>query len=332
METIALTKKLIKFKTVQTRNKELHKCIGFIKNYFKGKKLFVEKFQFNKIPSLFVCTKKTLSPKILLLVHMDVVEAEPEQFTPKIKGNKLFGRGAYDMKAGAAIAMNSLLSLSPKHSVGVLFTSDEESSAFNGARIFAEKGFRGKLIIALDGGSPKELVIKSKGVLRLKVSAKGRDGHPGKPWKGENAIEKLILAYPEIRKLFPGTSPSNRWKPTLTPSIINGGSTINVVPPYAEMFIDIRYPDEKEINMILKKIKKIKGIKTEVLLFDSLMETSPKNPLVQKLKKTMKEETHSAITLKKEHGASDARHFSAKGIPCVLFTPKGKNLHAKNEF
>lgn len=332
METIALTKKLIKFKTVKTHNKELHKCIEFIQKYFKGKKFFVKKFQFNKIPSLYVCAKKTLSPKILLLAHIDVVEAEPKQFNPKIKGKKLYGRGSYDMKAGAAIAMNSILSLSSKHSVGALFTSDEESSGFNGARILAKKGVKGKLIIALDGGSPKELVIKSKGVLRLKVSAKGREGHSSKPWKGENAIEKLILAFPEIKKLFPKTSPSNRWKPTLNPSIISGGKTINIVPAYAEMQLDVRYPDKKEITGILKKMKKIKGIKTEVLLFDSLMETSPKNHLVQKLKKAMKEETRSAITLKKEHGASDARYFSERGLPCVLFTPKGKNLHAKNEF
>ena len=45
------------------------------------------------------------APAVILHGHMDVVPAEPDQFEPREEGDRLIGRGAYDMKAALAAMM-----------------------------------------------------------------------------------------------------------------------------------------------------------------------------------------------------------------------------------
>ena len=79
---------------------------------------------------------------------MDVVPAHsPEQFKPKVIGNKLYARGAFDNKSECAIVLN-LMNWVPKHySVGALFTTDEEIRGKDGAGFFASNGFAAKKLL-----------------------------------------------------------------------------------------------------------------------------------------------------------------------------------------
>ena len=74
---------------------------------------------------------------------------------------------------------------------GIIITADEEIGGANGARQ-ALKEIKAAFCVALDGGSLKKIVIKEKGIVRLKLVARGKTAHGARPWLGENAIEKLI--------------------------------------------------------------------------------------------------------------------------------------------
>jgi len=95
-EVIGLTKQLIKFKSTKENLAELKNCVDFCASYL-AKFSIVKKFEFDDKPSL-VATYSDTKPDIFLVGHLDVVEAPDKQFTAEIKGNKLLGRGAVDMK------------------------------------------------------------------------------------------------------------------------------------------------------------------------------------------------------------------------------------------
>ncbi|NIU59932.1 MAG: peptidase dimerization domain-containing protein, partial [Phycisphaerae bacterium] len=77
---------------------------------------------------------------------------------------------------------------------GVMITADEEIGGANGARQ-ALKEIKAEFCIALDGGGLNKIVIKEKGIVKLKLIARGKTAHGARPWLGENAIENLINDY-----------------------------------------------------------------------------------------------------------------------------------------
>lgn len=334
-EILALTKKLVRFKTTSDNIKEINKCTDFIVDYFKKNKgSIIKKYKIDKKPALVITFRKTKKPELFLVGHMDVVSGEKQQFIPKVRGNRLYGRGAADNKCVVAtlmILMKEYSKQKEKPDIGLIFTSDEETSGKGIKTLIKKYKYRPKFALVPDGGSDYEIVVKEKGILRLKVSAKGRSAHGAYPWKGDNAIEKLMKAYFKIKKLFPKTTKADRWKVTLNLGKMFGGDVFNKVPDYAEMWLDIRYTEDTNVKNIINKIKKIKGIKVKVHDTANMLITDTKNKYIKALKQSVKKITKKS-KLSFEHGASDARFFSEKKIPVALILPMCHNVHAENEY
>ncbi len=128
-EIITLTQELIRFRTVKNNPQEIKSGVDFIKKYLSGCGVLIQEFESAGKPSLFITYTKTKRPKLLLNGHLDVVEGEEEQFIPKIIGNKLYGRGAVDMKAGLATMLFLMKELSEqKPDIGLMIVSDEKSA------------------------------------------------------------------------------------------------------------------------------------------------------------------------------------------------------------
>ncbi len=136
----------------------------------------------------------------------------------------------------------------------------------------------------------------------------------------------------QIKKLFPETDTQTHWETTVNLGAIHGGDSPNRVPDYAEMRLDIRFTAETNPKELLEKISSIPGIQVEIIEQSSTLNNSPDEPLIQKLKLCAEETTGKEVSLIQEHGASDLRFFSEKGIPAVIFGPMGENFHGKDEF
>ena len=63
-----------------------------------------------------------------------------------------------------------------------------------------------------------------------------------------------------------------------------------------------------------------------------MLNTDPANPYVKKLKSSAERVLKRKVRKNAEHGATDARYFSKKGIPAVLFKPLGFNPHSEREY
>ncbi len=332
-EIVELAKSLISFKSTSDNILELCRIMDFTEDYFKNSKVIIERHSISKKPSMVILMEKTKKPELMLNAHLDVVPAAEKDFNAFVEGGKLYGRGAIDDKLPAAVLvylMKEFSKKSKKPSMGLMLTADEETGGENGVKKLLEEYSCGFAIIP-DGGN-MEIITRMKGILQVRIKAKGKAAHGSQPWLGENAIEKLMKAYFEIKKLFPETTPKNRWMATINPAVIKAGDAINRVPDYAEIYIDIRHPETENKEEILKKIKSIKGIEVDVLTTANHMLADKNNKYILELKKTAERITNKKTEFGEEHGASDARYFSEKKIPAAVFRIKGKNEHADNEY
>jgi len=332
-QLVALTKDLMKFKTTKNNLDEINKCIDYIIRYLSPYDMKLKKYVYEKKPSLTVTYEDIKKPEFFLLGHIDVVEAEKCDFEPKIQKNKLFGRGSVDMKAGVAIMMRLMVEFSrqkQKPSVGLMITSDEESDGNCSKYLIEQENYNCCFAVVLEG-TDLQIVTEEKGFIFLKIRAKGVSSHSSTPWLGDNAIEKLIESYRKIKNLFLDNS-RNSWKISLNLGKISGGDSINKVPDSAELFLDIRYPEPYTKKEIMNKITRIQGIEIEELNSGNTLKTSVKNEYVQRFKQITNETLEKDTQIIKFPATSDGRFFSKKGVPTIIFGPRGKNYHGKNEY
>src|SRR4051812_49913477 len=100
MDERALTERLI---TYDTSNLEgMQSAAGFVKGWLEARDVEVTGTLHGGRPLLAATVGAESGPTVLLHGHLDVVPGLPEQFSPRVAGDRLYGRGAYDMKGGLA--------------------------------------------------------------------------------------------------------------------------------------------------------------------------------------------------------------------------------------
>jgi succinyl-diaminopimelate desuccinylase len=209
--------------------------------------------------------------------------------------------------------------------LGILITGDEEIGGASGARsALAELSC--DFCIALDGGRVEKIVVKEKGVLRLKVIASGKTAHGARPWLGVNAIERLMDDCRTVARFFDGLADPNHWHRTMNLSVIRAGESINQVPDRAEAVFDIRYTEKDDLDALIQDIQS--AISGELVVLDrEPLFISPESPYLDRLL-ALTPHTRTGIA----HGASDARFLTQFDIPGIVWGADGNNSqHAKDE-
>lgn len=333
-EIVDLTKDLIRFKSTQSCPEEIGNCARFIESWFKDHEILCSLTERKGVPSVRVLPPRERSP-LLLMSHIDVVEATDRLFDPVEKDGKLFGRGAIDDKYAAALSMVLLKNrmVSNRHRgwdesqlpLGVLITGDEEVGGKNGAHS-ALSGITCDFCIALDGGRVDKIVVKEKGVLRLKLVARGKTAHGARPWLGDNAIERLIDDCGTVKGFFDNLAEPEHWHRTMNLSIIRAGESINQVPEQAEAIFDIRYTENDDVDDLVQQIQA--AVASEVTIQDrEPLFISPESAYRDRLL-AITPDTRTGIA----HGASDARFLTQFDIPGIVWGADGNNSqHSTDE-
>jgi succinyl-diaminopimelate desuccinylase len=332
-DLLDLTKELIRFKSMLSRPDEITRCVEFIERFLKDVGATCKRMECDGVPSIAALPGSDFAP-VLLMSHIDVVDAPDELFEPVEKDGKLYGRGSFDDKYAAALSMILLREHLYKAKregrtqtdlpLGILITGDEEAGGFKGAKE-ALKRIRTDFCIALDGGNVRKIVTKEKGVLRLKLISRGKAAHGSRPWLGENAIEKLIGDYQSIKAFFREETPEH-WHKTINFGLINAGKSVNQVPDLAEAVFDIRYTEKDDVDALVNQMRqKIKG---ELLMeLKEPLFLGGESPYLDLLLDISK-----GTTLGFEHGASDARFLREHGTPGIVWGPDGDlSAHAYDE-
>lgn len=175
-------------------------------------------------------------PVVTLSTHMDTV---PPFFPSREDEQHIWGRGACDTKgiiASMIFAVRELLEAG-RRNIALLFVVGEERNS--AGALAAAKAPRGSKFLINGEPTENKLALGSKGALRLELVASGRMAHSAYPELGESAIEKLLDALQEIRRV---ALPVDKilGPSTLNIGTISGGRAPNIIPDHAEAEVFIR--------------------------------------------------------------------------------------------
>jgi len=278
---------------------------------------------------------------ILLLCHMDTVfPLGTIQKTPyREDGDKIFGPGVLDMKAGIVIALAAIEEAQKqelRRPVMLLCTSDEEIGSHTARGHIERLAKESVLVLVLEGALlDGSLKTWRKGVGGFNLKVKGRAAHAGGAHQeGRNAIEEMAYQVVAIQKLT-----DYEKQTTLNVGVIQGGTVSNVVPEECTIKVDVRvmYPGEWE--RIETEVKNLKPVLDGTTIEVTGRLNRPPMPFDDTMKATFEKTKSIAariginLTAGGTGGASDANFVAPLGIPVLDgLGVTGEGYHSDREF
>ncbi len=260
-------------------------------------------------------------PPLSIYAHIDTVPAHGEwtvdPFSGEIREDRVYGRGAVDMKGSITsllVALEAMrdLGLEPLWEPRILLCCDEEVGVSPGVLHLAQWGYLRSPLLWLEGGAQLPMIIVAgAGILQFAITVKGKSCHAGASYLGVNAVEEAVPLLSELISLkkkleafrsripsFPGPkSPAKAMVPLLNITVIKGGEKENVVPDTCRMVIDRRLlPDEdegravKEVRQAVSRAGKRSralSIEMEEVLVYPPFEIDPHTPSMEKARRAL---------------------------------------------
>ena len=293
-------------------------------------------------------------PTIALNAHGDVVPPglgwSTDPYGAQIRDGRMYGRGVAVSKSDFATYAYALLSLKNisaelRGSVELHFTYDEETGGEVGPAWLLAQGLS-KPDFAISAGFTHGVTIAHNGCLHLEVEVLGRSGHAARPETGVDALEAataimtglyaLRKTYAARRSATPGIA-----SPTLVIGLVSGGINTNVVPDRVVFRIDRRIIPEEDAAQAERALAgKLHELAAQwpgiCLQVKRILLARPFTPLPGQEKLVDAIRRHARTVLDEgidAHGVplyTDARHYSAAGIPTVLYGAGPRTLEEAN--
>ena len=269
--------------------------------------------------------------RIVLAPHMDTVGAPGAVFTPQLKANRLYGRGACDTKGSIAVMMSALIELvetrdRPGHTEIIFAGLIDEESLQSGSRALAAEKFSADLAIV---GEPTrcKVVTAHKGAVWLKLETHGKAAHAARPELGRNAAYEMARICTLLETQY-ATHLRKRTHPllghgTVNVGAIHAGQQPNIVPDHCIAQIDRRTLPGETNASVTRELRSLFGAHGLSADFSRIhphpcpaLETDPAHPLVRQFMRCAGQRTPEGVTF-----FSDAAVLAAAGIRSVLFGP-----------
>ena len=320
-------------------------------NFACQRLLFGEKN--NKIENLFARIGNG-KPHICFAGHTDVVPAgniETWKYPPfegKIVEEKIFGRGAVDMKGSIASFVAAIIRWCENNnsfngSLSLLITGDEEGEAINGTKRVLEwmKGNNHIPDMCIVGEPTNQneigdmIKIGRRGSLNGKLSVFGKQGHVAYPHLAENPFPILLeMLAPLLKgKLDEGTEFFPETTASVT-SIDTGNISDNVIPLKVDAKFNIRFNDGQTKDSLGKRLKDHFDLVSKNYEVQFYSNADPflteNNELINSISKSVNRITLKSPSLSTSGGTSDAR-FITKYCPVIEFGLVGKTMHQIDE-
>jgi len=333
-ELVALAKRLIGYETSEPE--EISEAAGFIEGWLEARGIETESDEVRGLPVIRAEVGPATAPTVVLEGHIDVVPAHADQFEPRLEGDRLYGRGAYDMKGALAAMMIVTAAMCDQEKVrvrlGVVGDEESEEGEERGCDHLVDSGFTGDFAIT---GEPTDLHIgvEAKGVLALRLEVGGRAAHGATPWLGDNAVLNAIDVFRSIESLpFARHSSELFDRPSINLGRIWGGDALNKVPDRCVIDVDIRYLPGQDPAAILDEVRALPVGEATSLLTRPPATVDRDSPFVRALRDSAAAHHHGEPMSVGRDGASDAVSFLRVGVPAVEFGPVGAGHHGPEEW
>jgi acetylornithine deacetylase/succinyl-diaminopimelate desuccinylase-like protein len=296
-------------------------------------------------PNLVAEIGQRASPTLVLCAHLDTVDTRGmtiPPFEPRVESGRLYGRGAYDMKCGAAAVMAALAELATeplRGSVMAALVSDEEHASL-GARHFVAHHRADACI--LTEPSEGRLVLAHKGFVWLELRTHGRAAHGSRFDLGKSAIGRMARIVAALERFDEEVLRKRESHPLLPPpslhcSMIQGGSGLSTYAAECVAQVERRtVPGESEAQVVAEIRRVIadagEAADVAVSLTRSPLACDPESPVARAVRAATGDVTGSAP---EEVGVGywmDAATFADAGIPAVDYGPTGAGAHEAVEW
>lgn len=276
--------------------------------------------------------------RVVLLGHADTVfrTGTVQEHPYRIEKEVAYGPGVADMKGGLAVAATAVKWMVEKNidrpTIEFIVVGDEETRA--PPPPFLDELSDARACLVLECGRPEGgFVISRKGGLWAEIKARGHAAHAGvNPESGCNAITMLCREVLRIAGLD-----GQRDGLTVVPGLIAGGTAVNVVPDEAETQIDIRSPNDDDLEWVIAELARFEGVHKARLELGTqrrwpAMSGDRAQPLAGKYRRIADQlaiNVHPVAT----GGMSDGNWFSERGIATLDgLGPIGGLDHGPDEY
>ena len=331
---------LLSVESTAGRPDELERALGLVLDFI-GPGFSVERFESGGKPSaLAYHGAKRPRFSVILNAHLDVVPAPADQFRPYRDGDRLYARGAQDMKVSAlaqALAFRELAG-SVAYPLGLQLVTDEETGGRDGTLHQLQEGVAGDFAVVGEA-SGLRIVTECKGAISARLLAEGRSAHGAYPWLGDNALLKLHRTIAAILAAYP-VPDQEAWRTTVSVAGVHTpGQALNQVPAQAEAWLDIRFPagdpdlggkTPQQVTAYLQGLCE-PGVTVIVNGVTPPHHADEDHPRVASLRRAARGQGYTGASLRK-HGTGDLRFYGRRGVTSVAFGIGGDGQHGPGEY
>jgi succinyl-diaminopimelate desuccinylase len=270
--------------------------------------------------------------RVVIAGHLDTVPVN-RNLPSRVEGDRLYGCGSGDMKAGVAVQLKLATLPETGHDVTYFFYECEEvDAARNGLRRIGrtrpdllEADFA--VLMEPTGG-----VIEGgcQGTIRVEVTVAGERAHSARAWMGSNAIHNagavldILRAYEPARPVVDGLE----YREGLNAVYVSGGVAGNVIPDECVVTVNYRFAPDKSLADAEKRLREI-FTGHEVTVVDGAPGARPglTHPAATAFAEAVGGEARAKL------GWTDVARFAELGIPAVNYGPGEPSLsHTRGEY
>lgn len=300
-------------------------------------------------------------PRLVYICHMDTVtlgdgwDADTPPLGAVVRNDKLYGRGACDMKGGLACAIAALVhtlervaadGALPRRGFSLICSVDEEDF-MRGSEAAIAAGWVGSREWVLDTEpTDGQIQVAHKGRTWFEIEMTGVTAHASQPWKGADAVAAMAEVVCALRHAFAALPVQNELGPsTITFGQIEGGYRPYVVPDHAKVWVDMRLTPPTDTAAATRMVEQaIAGAEAAVPGCHGsytvtggrpAIERDPGSPLLAALKRAADDVTDADTTVGFFTGYTDTAVIAGKtgNRNCMSYGPGSLALaHKPNEY
>lgn len=297
-----------------------------------------------------ILAEKGKGRALLLCGHMDTIEKKKDWDTNPYaltqRGDKLFGLGAWDMKAGIAAILSAVDQFNPSYKLKLAFVVDEEFISL-GMHTLIKSGWLSDVKAAIIPEPGFDFGVKGISIGRIgrsvyKVIVETKGGHTYLAKSRINAINeayKVVNLIGKIKKI----KHKNLGESFLFVRSIRGGGSSMSIPNEVEIEIEAQLVPPQTTQSVLKDLKKVlddSNLNAKITI-EPLPRQTPfcepyildtKNSFVKKVSQVLTGVTGEKPKLYYRRSVGDENRVAQLGIPVITVGPDGGNAHEANEW
>jgi succinyl-diaminopimelate desuccinylase len=274
--------------------------------------------------------------KLVLAGHLDTVPEPEGGLSLRVEGERIYGRGASDMKAGDAVMLALLedfpWEVSWAEPAFVFYEREEGPYAENGLEVvFAGSPWvlDARLAFLLEP-TTGALEVGCVGTAQIEVTFRGRPAHSARPWQGENALTAAggFLAELHERQVEEVVVEGLTFYEVLVPTMARGGRAKNVVPDVFWINVNCRFAPGKDIGDVRRVFEELLEGRADYEVADYAPSGPVEldNPLLQRL-------IGRGLAVRPKQAWTDVARFAERGVAAANFGPGlPSQAHQRAEF